>query len=169
MSASNTPEIEQLKSIYEKNIEFVRKEDSISGNTYNSIIEYVEALEKFKEDIENEQLLSKKYRVITPYSNYPCEDSIQFYYSAESFNESNFTQKDLKKIKHTDVLNLYMKDPELYNYLGHHQNWVCEEGGAGHWEKHFNEGYFRNMVVQHSSIVSDFIKSDIKIKLSLIK
>jgi len=156
----------------ESNFEELQKAYAVTLMTHNvgsEITKYVEALEKFKEDIENERLLSKKYRVISPYSNYPVEDSIEFYYSAESFKESNFTHKDLKKIKHTDILNLYMKDPELYNWKGHLSNWVCEEGGQGHMERHLDAGMFRNHIVQHSSIVADYINSDVNIKLSLIK
>ena len=67
---------------------------------------YVKELEAFKESIENERLLSKKYRVISPYSNFPVEDSIEFYYSADKFNESNFEKRELKKISYK-LVNLY--------------------------------------------------------------
>lgn len=126
-------------------------------------------LRKFKEDVENAELLSKKFRVISPYSNYPVENTIQFYYSADKFNESNFTYKDLKYIPYDVIESKYKKDPELYNWLGHDSNWVCEEGGSGYNERKFNQAKFNNMVIQHTSIVADYIKSDSNIKLSIIK
>ena len=129
---------------------------------------YVKELEAFKESIENERLLSKKYRVISPYSNFPVEPTIQFYYSSESFTESYFTHKDLKKIDYFEIEKIYIKDPEYYNWVGHDYNWVCVEGGAGYSERTFNQTKFNNMI-QHSSIVADFIKSNQEIKLSLIK
>ncbi len=168
MSASNTPEgFEDLKWDYSKALNLIAKDDYDSSDI-RIVQRYVEALEKFKEDIENERLLSKKYRVISPYSNYPVEDSIEFYYSADKFNESHFFKKDLKKISYKEIEAMYKKDPELYNWVGHDYNWVCVEGGNGYAQRIFNQAKFNNMI-QHSTIVSDFIKSDIKLKISLIK
>lgn len=126
-------------------------------------------LQAFKDSIENAELLSKKFRVIAPYSNYPVEDNIQFYYSADNFNESYFTHKDLKYIDYHVIEAMYKRDPERYNWLGHDCNWVCTEGGAGHAERIFNQAKFNNMVIQHSTIIADYIKSDSNIKLSIIK
>jgi len=166
MSASNTPEVfKELKYSYDKAISMAI--GSLSSDI-PSIKSYVEALEKFKDDIENERLLSKKYRVVSPYSNFPVENTVEFYYSSATFKESNFSKDDIKKISYNDIYERYIKDPELYNYLGHDYNWVCAEGGQGYPERKFNQLKFNNMI-QHSSIVADYIKSDIKIKLSLIK
>lgn len=143
---------------------------------YTDIEVYVKDLEAelkelraFKEEIINDELLTKKYRVISAYSNYPVEDSIHFYYSPNSFYDSHFTFKDLKKISYLEVEKLYKKDPEFYKWLGHDFNWVCGEGGNGYNEKTFNQTKFNNMVIQHTSIVADYINSNIKLKLSLIK
>jgi len=143
----------------------------MEGDLYAYIVELekeLKELRKFKDDIENVELIGKKYRVISAYSNYPVENSIEFFYSADKFNESYFTSKDLKKISYIEIYELYRKDPELYKWLGHDYNWVCTEGGAGYAERTFNQVKFNNMI-QHSSIVADYIKSDTKIKLSLIK
>lgn len=90
---------------------------------YTDIEVYVKDLEAelkelraFKEEIINDELLTKKYRVISAYSNYPVEDSIHFYYSANSFYDSHFTFKDLKKISYLEVEKLYKKDPEFYKW-----------------------------------------------------
>lgn len=142
---------------------------------YTDITDYVLDLEKeleelraFKDSIINAELLSKKYRVVAPYSNHPIEDTIQFYYSAERFKDYNFSNSELKKLPYQHIKDLYMKNPEVYNWMGHDSNWVCTEGGEGYMERKFNLVRFNNMI-QHSTIVSDFIKSDQNIKLSLIK
>lgn len=161
--------METLKKIAEDSFRYMRQTASYSDGSLDKIEDYVEALEKFKEDIENAELLSKKYRVIAPYSNYPVENNIQFYYSADRVIESYFTQKNLKYIDYHVIEAMYKRDPERYNWLGHDCNWVCTEGGDGHAERIFNQAKFNNMVIQHSTIIADYIKSDSNIKLSIIK